>query len=72
MPFNDYEVERLKCQNDIKVLYSTDIRKVILTRKYGSIQKDNKDLNIFTYDNFEEADFKLKFILSNNFTKTKN
>ena len=72
MPFNDYEVERLKMLGMTSKFYTAlTLGKAILTRKYGSIQKDNKDLNIFTYDNFEEADFKLKFILSNNFTKTK-
>lgn len=71
MPFNDYEVNRLKMLGMTSKFYvAMALEKVILTRKYGNIQKDNKDLNIFVYDNFKEADSKLKFILKNNFIKT--
>lgn len=70
MPFNSKEVEKMKMLGMTSKFYvAMQLGKPILVRRYGEIQKDNLDLNIFTYDSLEEANEKLKYILKNNFSK---
>lgn len=70
MPFSNKEIEKMKMLGMTSKFYvAMQFGKPILVRRYGEIQKDNLDLNIFTYDSLEEANEKLNYILQNNFSK---
>lgn len=71
MPFSPKEVKKMSMLGMTSKFYvAMQLGKPILVKRYGEIQEDISDLNIFTYDSYEEANRKLEYILKNNFYKT--
>lgn len=72
LPYNKKTVSRLKEGNlTSKIYIAMDLGKPILTVQYGTLNEDNEKINLFTFKNYEEANQKLKNIIKNKFTRTK-
>ncbi len=72
LPYSRDTISKLKEGNLTSKMYiAMDLGKPILTVQYGTLNGDDKEINLFVFRSYEEADQKLKNIVNNKFFKTK-
>lgn len=72
LPYGKETINKIKEGGLSSKLYvAMDLGKPILTAQYGTIAKDDEEINLFTFKSYEEADKKLKNIVKNKFVRTK-